>query len=104
MPSIAPSRPAPVSDTLPRERLAPLYRILVHNDDVTPMDLVVRVLKRFFRLSRHEADRVMLEAHSSGVALVATLPLEEAEFRVEQAHSFARGRGVPLTFSIEPEE
>lgn len=104
MPSSAPARPAPTVDTHPRERLAPLYRVLVHNDDVTPMEFVVGVLKRFFRLSTARAVRVMIEAHISGVAWVATLPLEEAEVRVEQAHSLARGRGYPLTFSIEPEE
>ncbi|MBI3099125.1 MAG: ATP-dependent Clp protease adaptor ClpS [Planctomycetes bacterium] len=104
MPVVAPPRPAPAVDADPRERLAPLYRVLVHNDDISPMEFVVEVLKRFFRLPTGRAAGVMVEAHFTGVAWVDTLPLEEAEFRVEQAHSFARGRRYPLTFSIEPEE
>lgn len=95
--------PAPAAKTTERTRLAPLYRVLIHNDDVTPMDFVVAVLQRFFRKSTQEALEIMLTAHYQGVALVAVLPLEEAEFRVDQAHSHARTQKFPLTFTIEPE-
>jgi ATP-dependent Clp protease adaptor protein ClpS len=91
-------------DTGEETRLAPLHRVLIHNDDVTPMDFVVVVLVRIFALGWLHATKVMLEAHTTGVAHVVTEPLERAEFHVEQAHSLARGRGWPLTFSIEPEE
>ncbi|MGD0090714.1 MAG: ATP-dependent Clp protease adaptor ClpS [Planctomycetota bacterium] len=84
-------------------RLAPLYRILVHNDDVTPMDFVIRMLLEVFRKNEADAVEIMLKAHTSGVALVAVLPLEEAEFRVDQAHAQARTAKYPLTFTYEPE-
>ncbi len=93
----------PVKETDAEIRLAPRYRVLIHNDDVTPMDFVVEVLVDLFRLELEAAVRVMSEAHHAGLALVALLPLEEAEFRVGQAHSKARTAKFPLTFSYEKE-
>jgi ATP-dependent Clp protease adaptor protein ClpS len=84
-------------------QLAPLYRVLIHNDDVTPMDFVVRVLAEIFRLDEPRSIAVMWEAHTRGVAHVVTEPLEQAEFHVDQARSLSRARKFPLTFSIEPE-
>ena len=84
-------------------RLSPLYRVLIHNDDRTPMDFVVHILKSIFRLDESRAVDVMFEAHETAVAHVVTEPLEHAEFHVDQARSLSRGRGWPLTFSIEPE-
>jgi len=84
-------------------KLSPLYRVLIHNDDVTPMDFVVRVLEEIFRLDAGRAEAVMWEAHHKGVAHVVTEPLEQAEFHVDQARSLSRARHFPLTFTIEPE-
>lgn len=78
-------------------------RVLVHNDDVTPYDFVVLVLQSVFMLAAGEAQRVTLAAHTSGVALVAVLPEQDAKYRVGQAHALARDAGVPLTFSLQPE-
>lgn len=98
---------SPGVETLPdtREKTAfsPLYRVLIHNDDVTPMDFVVQVLEEIFHKGGVDAMRIMLTAHFKGVAYVATFPLEEAEFRVDQAHSKARAAKYPLTFTYEPE-
>ena len=85
-------------------RLAPLWRVLIHNDDRTPMDFVVDVLREIFARDEPEAVRIMLEAHHHGVALVVVEPRERAEFHLDQAHSLARGRKFPLTFTTEPEE
>lgn len=97
----------PGVETLPETgteaALAPLYRVLIHNDDLTPMNFVVDVLTEFFQKSETEAETIMITAHHTGVAHVATLPLEEAEFRVDQAHSKARAAKYPLTFTYEPE-
>ena len=92
-----------VPDPQTETRLMPMYRVLIHNDDVTPMDFVVHVLRTIFSLGWLQAHKVMLEAHVSGVAHVVTEPLERAEFHVEQARSISRGRGWPLTFTFEPE-
>jgi ATP-dependent Clp protease adaptor protein ClpS len=90
----------PVAET----RLAPLYRVLIHNDDVTPMDFVVRVLAEVFHLGLTASMQVMLTAHFKGVAHVVTEPLETAEFHVDQARSLSRARKFPLTFTIERED
>ena len=84
-------------------RLAPQYRVLIHNDDVTPMDFVVYVLLTIFKKAVPDAEEIMLAAHNSGVALVTVLPLEQAELRVDQAHALARTRKFPLTLTYEPE-
>ena len=96
----------PAVETVPdaKTRLMPMWRVLIHNDDVTPMDFVVRILVEIFQLTGFRAIRVMWEAHRTGVAHVVTEPLERAEFHVDQARSLSRPRGWPLTFSLEPEE
>jgi ATP-dependent Clp protease adaptor protein ClpS len=91
-------------ETAGKTRLAPMFRVLIHNDDVTPMDFVVRILREIFRLDLEKAFRIMLEAHQTGVAHVVTEPLERAEFHVDQARSLSRPRGYPLTLTYEPEE
>jgi ATP-dependent Clp protease adaptor protein ClpS len=90
-------------DTNLEERLEPRAKVIVHNDDVTPYDFVIMVLSRFFLLDSTEAEHVTWTAHSSGTALVAILPVTEAQKRVGRAHFAASLEGYPLTFSIEPE-
>ena len=102
----APDKPAPgtlvAPETEERTRLAPRFRVLIHNDDQTPMDFVVVILTGVFGRPQLDAQRIMLEAHHGGVALVAVYSFEQAEYRVGRAHSLARTRKWPLTFSIEP--
>lgn len=100
-PSVANPGVKPATQSVPR--LAPRYRVLIHNDSVTPMQFVVEVLIDIFRKAPPEAVDIMMEAHNRGVALVDVMGLEEAEFRVDQAHAVARGAKFPLTFTIEPE-
>lgn len=83
--------------------LEPLYRVIIHNDDVTPMDFVVHVLKTIFYLSNPKAAEIMLTAHVYGTAYVQTLPKTEAEKRINKAHFAAGLEGYPLHFSMEPE-
>lgn len=80
------------------------YRVIIENDDVTPMDFVVAVLLTIFELTIDRAIHVMYEAHYKGRAHVVTLPLEEARQRVYQAQSLARNAGYPLSFYLEPDE
>jgi ATP-dependent Clp protease adaptor protein ClpS len=79
------------------------YRVIIENDDVTPMDFVVVVLLVIFELTYERAEEVMLEAHLKGRAYVVTLPFEEAQARVYTAQSHAREAGYPLSFYLEPE-
>src|SRR5215210_7162256 len=74
------------------------YRVIIENDDVTPMEFVVLVLLSIFDLDLQRAETVMLEAHFKGQAYVVSLPFEDAQQRVYQAHSVARAAGYPLSF------
>ena len=86
-----------------KTELEPLYHVIIHNDDVTPMDFVVNVLTSIFVLSQPDALDVMLTAHYNGAAYVQTLPKTEAERRINKAHFAAGLEGYPLHFSLEPE-
>ena len=83
--------------------LEPLYRVIIHNDDVTPMDFVISILERIFFISRSDAVKIMYTAHFNGMAYVQTLPKTEAHNRISKAHFAAGLEGYPLHFSIEPE-
>jgi ATP-dependent Clp protease adaptor protein ClpS len=82
----------------------PLYRVIIHNDDVTPMDFVLQVLTQIFRLGGLHAMQVMYTAHFHGSAYVQTLPKSEAQQRVHQAEFAARMKRYPLRFTLEPEK
>jgi len=86
-----------------KTELEPLFRIIIHNDDVTPMDFVVHVLITIFVLAQPDAMEAMLIAHIKGAAYVQTLPKTEAEKRINKAHFAAGLEGYPLHFSLEPE-
>lgn len=81
----------------------PLYRVFIHNDDVTPMDFVIHILVNIFRLSAAHALQVMYTAHHHGSAYVQTLPKPEAQKRVGLAHFSARLNRYPLEFTLVPE-
>ena len=81
----------------------PMYRVIIHNDDVTPMDFVIVVLHNIFMLQPSDAVKVMLTAHYRGEAVVQILPKSEAEKRINKAHFAAGLEGYPLHFSMEPE-
>jgi ATP-dependent Clp protease adaptor protein ClpS len=113
----APAKTAPVVDVaspktttgveyivIGAEELERPYRVIIQNDDVTPMDFVVLVLLTIFELDIERAMSVMLDAHNNGRALVRTLPLEDAQQRVYSAQSLAREAGYPLSFYLEPDE
>lgn len=98
---IAPTRPK--LEFIVAPEIEPPYRVLIHNDDVTPMDFVTAVLRTIFELPLERAAEIMLTAHHTGVAYVGTYSREEAERRIGEAHMLARRAEYPLTFSMEPE-
>ena len=83
--------------------LEPLFQVIIHNDDVTPMDFVVHILKTCFYLSNPQSADIMLTAHVYGSAYVQTLAKSEAEKRISQAHAESNNAGYPLRLSMEPE-
>jgi ATP-dependent Clp protease adaptor protein ClpS len=78
-----------------------LYKVLMLNDDYTPMEFVVLVLKRFFRMDLEQATRVMLHVHQRGVGVCGVFPLEVAETKVNQVMDFARQNQHPLQCTLE---
>ena len=91
----------------PRARLKtarpPLYKVILVNDDFTPREFVVRVLKAEFRMTEDQASRVMITAHTKGSCVVAVFTREIAEDKATRATEMARGEGFPLLFTTEPE-
>lgn len=86
-----------------RTRTPPQYKVLLLNDDYTPMDFVVEVLMRFFRKSELEATRIMLQVHHEGVGVCGVYPFEIAETKVHQVMEAAAKEGHPLQCIMEPE-
>ncbi len=78
-----------------------MYRVLIHDDPITPMEFVVRVLQKIFRLDARVSREVMLEAHAEEVAQVGVYAFERAEFLIGRAHSVSRTAKYPLTFTME---
>ena len=92
---------AVVTRTKPKTKRPNLYRVLLLNDDYTPMEFVVIVLKRFFRMDMEEATRVMLHVHQKGVGVCGIFPYEVAETKVNQVMDFARQNQHPLQCTLE---
>ena len=77
------------------------YKVLLLNDDYTPMEFVVMVLKRFFGMDLEQATRVMLHVHQKGVGVCGIFPYEVAETKVNQVRDFARQNQHPLQCTLE---
>lgn len=97
------SQALPEIIVVPETELEPLYRVIIHNDEVTPMDFVIAILERIFFINAPDALNIMFTAHYTGAAYVQTLPKTEAESRIGRAHFAAGLEGYPLRFTIEPE-
>ena len=93
----------PEIDTGQETAEEPPYRVIIHNDEVTPMDFVIYVLRKIFLLPGPRALHVMYEAHFNGSAYVQTLPKSEAVRRVTSASFEAGLAGYPLRFTLERE-
>ena len=81
-----------------------LHKVILVNDDFTPREFVVTVLKVEFRLDEEQARRVMMTAHRRGVCVVAVFTKDVAEAKATNATDAARKKGYPLLFTTEPEE
>jgi ATP-dependent Clp protease adaptor protein ClpS len=81
-----------------------LHKVILVNDDFTPREFVVQVLKGEFRLGEEQARRVMMTAHRRGVCVVAVFTKDVAESKATNAVDAARKQGYPLLFTTEPEE
>ena len=87
----------------PKTRKPAMYKVLMLNDDYTPMEFVVHVLERFFQKTREEATRIMLHVHRRGVGVCGAYTYEVAETKVTQVMDLARQNQHPLQCTIEKE-
>ncbi|WP_371157958.1 ATP-dependent Clp protease adapter ClpS [Jannaschia sp. 2305UL9-9] len=88
----------------PKTAKPPLYKVMLLNDDYTPMEFVVMVLERFFSIGHSHAVEIMLTVHKKGLAVVGVFSHEIAETKVAQVMDFARRNQHPLQCTMEKEE
>ncbi|CAN7659948.1 ATP-dependent Clp protease adapter ClpS [Mesorhizobium caraganae] len=94
----------PRTKTKPQTERPKLYKVILINDDFTPREFVVTVLKGEFKLSEDQARRVMITAHQRGVCVVAVFTRDVAETKATRATDAGKAKGYPLLFTTEPEE
>lgn len=90
-----------VTKTKPKTKKPSMYKVLMLNDDYTPMEFVVHVLERFFGKNREEATHIMLQVHRKGVGICGVFTYEVAETKVTQVIEFARQNQHPLQCTME---
>ena len=89
--------------TRPKTKKPAMYKVLILNDDYTPMEFVVHVLEQFFAKNRNEATDIMLHVHRRGVGVCGVFTFEIAETKVAQVMDFARANEQPLQCTMEKE-
>jgi len=92
-----------VVQSKPKTKRPPLYKVLLLNDDYTPMEFVVHILERFFGMNSTQAFDIMLTVHKKGVAVVGVFSHEIAETKVAQVMDFSRRHQHPLQCTMEQE-
>ncbi len=90
-----------VQEVKPKLKQPPLFRVILLNDDFTPMDFVVEVLMRFFSMSEEKATQVMLHVHTRGVGVCGVFSRDVAETKVEQVNEYSRRHQHPLLCTME---
>lgn len=85
----------------PKLKRPPLYKVILLNDDFTPMDFVVQVLMQFFSMSEEKATQVMLHVHTRGVGVCGVFSKDIAETKVKQVNEYARQHQHPLLCTME---
>lgn len=81
----------------------PKYRVILHNDDYTPMDFVTMILQKIFNYSYQQAEVLMIKVHFAGKGTVGVYPYEIAEMKIMKATNLAQEQGYPLMLSLEKE-
>ncbi len=91
-----------IAPAKPKLKRPPLYRVILLNDDYTPMEFVVHVLEQFFGMNREKATQVMLAVHTKGKGVCGIYPQDIAETKAAQVNQSARDSGHPLLCEVEP--
>jgi ATP-dependent Clp protease adaptor protein ClpS len=94
----------PRTKTATKTQRPPLYKVILLNDDYTPREFVVQVLKAVFRMNEEQAHSVMMTAHQKGSCVIAVYTRDVAETKAKEATELGKSKGYPLFFTTEPEE
>ena len=94
----------PRSKTKPKTQRPKLWKVILLNDDYTPREFVVEVLKAVFRMNEDEAYNVMITAHRRGACVIAVFTKDVADTKAKEATELGKAKGYPLYFTTEPEE
>ncbi|HZP61319.1 MAG TPA: ATP-dependent Clp protease adapter ClpS [Opitutaceae bacterium] len=95
---------APRTKTKPKIARPPLWKVILLNDDYTPREFVVVVLKAVFRMTDEQAYNVMITAHRRGACVIAVYAKDVADTKAKEATELGKRKGYPLFFTTEPEE
>ncbi len=87
----------------PQVKKPRMYRVIINNDDYTPMEFVVHVLEQFFTMDRAKATRIMLDVHNSGKGICGVFPRDTAETKTLQVNNYSKKHNHPLMCSMEVE-
>ncbi|MBW9266939.1 MAG: ATP-dependent Clp protease adapter ClpS [Candidatus Thiodiazotropha sp. (ex. Lucinisca nassula)] len=90
-----------LKEAVPKLKKPPLYKVIILNDDYTPMEFVVLVLETFFDMDREKATRVMLHVHTRGVGVCGVFTKDVAETKVSQVNDYSRSNQHPLMCTME---
>src|SRR5476649_767597 len=101
---MSPTLVKPRTKTKPKTQRPPLWKVILLNDDFTPREFVVLVLKAVFRLTDSQATKVMLTAHQKGACVIAVYTRDVAETKAKEASELGKAKGYPLYFTTEKEE
>ena len=101
---MSPTIVKPRTKTKTTTQRPPLWKVILLNDDFTPREFVVQVLKAVFRMNESQAYRVMMTAHQKGACVIAVYTRDVAETKAKEATGLGRSKGYPLYFTTEPEE
>lgn len=96
-----PEDPVSLQEAKPKLKRPPLYKVMLVNDDYTPMDFVVEVLEIFFSLDRENAVQIMLHVHTRGLGICGVYTRDVAETKVAQVSQYARENEQPLKCTME---
>ena len=94
----------PRTKVRPKLERPPLHKVILLNDDYTPREFVVVVLKAVFRMNQDQAYRVMMTAHRRGACVIAVYVKDVAETKAKEGTELGKSKGYPLFFTTEPEE
>jgi ATP-dependent Clp protease adaptor protein ClpS len=90
-----------LQESTPKLKRPPLFKVIILNDDYTPMEFVVQVLETFFNMDREKATRVMLHVHTRGVGVCGVFTKDVAETKVSQVNDYSRSNQHPLMCTME---